>query len=27
MYQYSLDFFKQLFVQAIMSSEKSDDLD
>ena len=27
MYQYSLDFFKQLFVLAIMSSEKSDDLD
>ena len=27
MYQYSLDFFKQLFVQAIMSSEKSDDLE
>ena len=27
MYQYSLDFFKSLFVQSIMSSEKSDDLE
>jgi dynein heavy chain len=27
MYQYSLDFFKGLFVTAIMASEKSDDLD
>jgi dynein heavy chain, axonemal len=27
MYQYSLDFFKGLFVQAILNSEKSDDLE
>ena len=27
MYQYSLDFFKTLFVQAILSSEQSDDFD
>jgi len=27
MYQYSLDFFKGLFSQAIMNSEKSDDLE
>lgn len=26
MYQYSLDFFKQLFVTAIMNSEKSEEL-
>jgi dynein heavy chain len=27
MYQYSLDFYKLLFIQAIASSEKSDDLE
>ena len=27
MYQYSLDFFKNLFMQSIMNSEKSDDLE
>lgn len=27
MYQYSLDFYKLLFIQAIASSEKSDELD
>ena len=27
MYQYSLDFFKGLFIGAIADSEKSDDLD